>query len=179
MVNPTVTNIPTSSGQINSTNYTEGIQNVGYHSILPQYSNTSTNDMSDPDINNENTIPQTTTYAAAVNDNPSDHIDDKLDSPSSLSSSTSNQDHSSHDYNSISVSKSGDKGDNEKSSDKKKGRDIIQFKTIKHVKSSNVKTVKHGLNDFKNNEFNGDDLSTYIHNLVREKLKKVYLQLLD
>src|SRR6476620_5921203 len=38
MVKPTVTNIPTSSGQINSTNYTKGIQNVGYHSILPQYS---------------------------------------------------------------------------------------------------------------------------------------------
>jgi hypothetical protein len=179
MVNPTVTNIPTSSGQINSTNYTKGIQNVGYHSILPQYSNTSTNDISDTDINNENTTPQTTTYAAAVNDNPSDQLDDKLDGSSSLSSSTSNQDHSSHDYNSISVSKSGDKGDNEKSSDKKKGHDIIQFKTIKHVKSSNVKTVKHGFNDFKNNEFNGDDLSTYIHNLVREKLKKVYLQLLD
>ena len=179
MVNPTVTNIPTSSGQINSTNYTKGIQNVGYHSILPQYSNTSTNDISDTDINNENTTPQTTTYAAAVNDNPSDQLDDKLDGSSSLSSSTSNQDHSSHDYNSISVSKSGDKGDNEKSSDKKQGHDIIQFKTIKHVKSSNVKTVKHGLNDFKNNEFNGDDLSTYIHNLVREKLKKVYLQLLD
>ena len=95
----------------------------------------------------------------AVNDNPSDQLDDKLDGSSSLSSSTSNQDHSSHDYNSISVSKSGDKGDNEKSSDKKQGRDIIQFKNIKHVKSSNVKTVRHGLNDFKNNEFNGDDLS--------------------
>ena len=66
------------------------------------------------------------------------------------------RDHSSHDYNSISVSKSGDKGDNEKSSDKKQGHDIIQFKTIKHVKSSNVKTVRHGLNDFKNNEFKGD-----------------------
>lgn len=177
MVNPTVTNVPTSSGQINSTNYTKGIQNVGYHSILPQYSNTSTNDISDTDINNENTTPQTTTYAAAVNDNPSDQLDDKLDG--SLSSSKSNQDHSSHDYNSISVSKSGDNGDKEKSSDKKKGHDIIQFKTIKHIKSSNVKTIKHGLYDFKNNEFNGDDLSTYIHNLVREKLKKVYLQLLD
>jgi hypothetical protein len=91
----------------------------------------------------------------------------------------SNQDHSSQDYNSISVSKSGDKGENEKSSDKEKGHDIIQFKAIKHVKSYNVKTVKHGLNDFKNNKFNGDDLSTYIHNLVSEKLKKVYLQLLD
>jgi hypothetical protein len=179
MVNPTVTNIPTSSGKINSTNYTEEIQNVGYHSILPQYSNTSTNHISDTDFNNENTTPQTTTYAAAVNDNPSDHLDDKLNGSSSLSSSTSNQDHSSHDYNSISVSKSGDKGDNEKSSDNKKGHDIIQFKTIKHVKSSNVKTIKHGLSDFKYNEFNGDDLSTYIHNLVREKLKKVYLHLLD
>lgn len=179
MVNPTVSNIPTSTGKINSTNYTKGIQNVGYHSILPQYSNTSTNDMSDTDINIENTTPQTTTYAAAVNDNPSDQLDDKLDSSSSLSSSTSNQDHSSHDYNSISVSKSGDKGDNEKSSDNKKDQDIIQFKTIKHLKSSNVKKIKHGLNDFKYNEYNGGDLSTYIHNLVKEKLKKVYLQLLD
>ena len=115
----------------------------------------------------------------AVNDKPSDQLDYKLDGSSSLSSSTSNQDHSSHDYNSISVSKSGDKGDNEKSSDKEQGHHITYIKTIKHVKSSNVKTVKHGLNDFKNNEFNGDDLSTYIHNLVREKLKKVYLRLLD
>ena len=43
-----------------------------------------------------------------------------------------------------------------------------------HLKSSNVKKIKHGLNDFKYNEYNGGDLSTYIHNLVKEKLKKVY-----
>ncbi|MGI8835005.1 MAG: hypothetical protein ACR2IS_20540, partial [Nitrososphaeraceae archaeon] len=129
-VNPTVSSIPTSSGKINSTNYTKGIQIVGYHSILPQYSNTSTNDISDTNINIGNTTPQTTTYAAAINDNPSDQLDDKLDSSSSLSSSTSNQDHSSDDYNSISVSKSGDKRDNEKSSDNKKNHDIIQSKSI-------------------------------------------------
>ena len=83
-VNPTVSCIPTSSGKINSINYTKGIQNVGYHSILPQYSNTSTNDISHTDINIGNTTPQTTTYAAAINDKPSDQLDDKLDSSSSL-----------------------------------------------------------------------------------------------
>ena len=154
MVNTTVSNIPTSSGKINSTNYTKGFQNVGYHSILPQYFNTSTNDISDTNINIENTTPQTTTYAAAVNDNPSDQPDDKLDK------SSSNQDHSSLDYNSVSVPKSGDKGDNQKSNDNKKGHDTIQFKTIKHVKSYNVKKIKHKLSDFKYNEFNGSDLST-------------------
>ena len=89
------------------------------------------------------------------------------------------RDHSGHDYNSISVSKTGDKGDNEKSSDNKKNRDTIQFKAIKHLKSSNAKKMKHGLNDFKYNEYNGGDLSTYIHKLVKEKLKKVYSQILD
>ena len=63
MVNTTLTNIPTSSGKIDSTNYTKGIQNVGYHSILPQYSNTTTNDISDTNINIENTAPQTMRYA--------------------------------------------------------------------------------------------------------------------
>lgn len=83
MVNTTLTNIPTSSGKIDSTNYTKGIQNVGYHSILPQYSNTTTNDISDTNINIENTAPQTMRYAAAINDKPSDQLDDKLESSSS------------------------------------------------------------------------------------------------
>ena len=89
------------------------------------------------------------------------------------------KDHSSLDYNSVSVPKSGDKGDNQKSNDNKKGHDTIQFKTIKHVKSYNVKKIKHKLSDFKYNEFNGSDLSTYIHNLVKAKLKNVYSHLLD
>ena len=182
MVKPTGPNIPTSSGKINSTNstfFTKGFQNVGYHSILPQYSNTSANDISDTNIKIKNTTRQTTAYAAAVNGIPSDQPDDKLDSSSSFSSSTSNQDHSNHEYNSNSVPKSGDKRGNQKSSDNEKGHDTIQFKTIEHVKSFKFKKIKHGLSDFKYNEFNGGDLSAYIHNLVKEKLKKVYSHFLD
>ncbi len=171
--NPTAFSVPTSSGNFSSSNYTTGFQSVGYHSIVPQYSNASTSNTS----NTENTTPQTTTYAAAVNDNPSDHQDNNLDSSSS---SSSNQDHSSHDHNSISVSDSGDKGDNKKSSDNKKGHEIIKFHIIKHNNHSlNVKKIKHGSNDFKFKGYSGGDLSTYIHNLVKEKLKKVSQRLLD
>ncbi len=174
--NPTAYSIPAGSGNESSSNYTTGIQSVGYHPVLPQYSDTYKNNTSNVDTNGENTA-QTAKYVAAINDQP-DNFDSSSPSSSSQSSLSSSGDKPyDHQYNTVSISHSVDKGEIKKTNDDKKASEKVKLPTVKHVKK-----IKDWSQKFKIKQYNGGhsgELSTYIHDLIRAKLNKISQRLLD
>lgn len=173
--NPTSLNIPTTSDNPSTDNTTTGFRSTGYHLILPQYSEAGANNSQYVDDNIPNEGPQSMTYAAINNDF---SYDDSEDSSTSKSDDTNHGDDSNSDTGTDSGS-----GNNNKASDNRNDNEKIKSHTIKYFMSLKFEKIKNGPNNLKfkwpSGNLNSEDVSKYIHNLIKEKLDRVSERLLD
>ncbi len=162
--NPNNLGIPTASDSPASDNSTTEFHSAGYPRILPQYSNAIANNSHY--FGNE--VPKSTSYAAFNNN----------------FSSPSKQEQSNDGHDSTSNTKTYNASDdiNNKTSDNKKD-EKIKFQSIKYFMSLKIEKTKNGQNNLKfkwhNGDLNSEDVSKYIHNLIKEKLNRVSERLLD
>ncbi len=164
--NPSSSNIPTTSDS-DSSNFTTGFHSTGYSPLLPQCSNAGGNN--------------------------SQYVIDKIanETPKSTTNATINNDYSIDDNNfkSLSNTNANTKTDSSMDSSKRasdnKNDEKIQSNTIKSLMSLKVDNSKDKSNNFKfkwyygNGNVNSEELHTFIHNLIKEKLDRVSQRLLD
>jgi len=162
-----------------SSNSTTGFYNARFNPLLPQYSNSSRQSLiGDANISN-------TTSEAASFDNVSDntHLIKEKSSDDKASSSEKdghdNHDSSNHDRSNSDDSKDNSNDNKDKSNDNSK----VEIHTVKHLKSTKVEKTSHEKDKFNSKHHNDNtksgDLHNYIHNLIKEKIKKATERIFD